>query len=52
MAFFKPGVEVVLKGSNVVVQGPLEAGTYIYQLVVEDDLGNLSKPEKVTVTIT
>ena len=52
MASFKPGVEVVLKGAQVVVQGPLEPGTYVYQLVVEDNLGNLSKPEKVTVTIS
>jgi hypothetical protein len=52
MAAFKPGVEVVLKGPSVVVQSPLDPGTYVYQLVVEDNFGNLSQPAKATVTIT
>lgn len=52
MASFKPGVEVVLKGPSVVVQGPLDPGTYVYQLVVEDDLGNLSQPATTTVKIS
>lgn len=52
MAIFKQGVEVVMKGPTVVVQGPLEPGTYVYQLVVEDDLGNLSQPATTTVKIS
>jgi hypothetical protein len=52
MAAFKQGIEVVMTGSSVVVQSPLEPGTYVYQLVVEDDLGNLSQPAKTTVKIT
>lgn len=52
MAFFKPGVEVELKGPTVVVQGPLDPGTYVYQLVVEDDSGNLSQPATTTVKIS
>lgn len=52
MPVFKQGVPVTTTVPRVVVEAPLTPGTYVYELVVEDDLHNLSAPVRTTVTIT
>jgi len=51
MPVFKKGVEVTTTAPTVIVEGPVTAGTYVYQLVVEDDANTLSKPVTTTVEV-
>lgn len=51
MPVFKKGVEVTTTTPTVVVEGPVTAGTYVYQLVVEDDTNTRSTPVTTTVQV-
>lgn len=55
MAIFKPGIPVVTREPVVEVTAnrefPLKAGLHRFQLVVEDDAGNVSAPDIVEVVV-
>jgi hypothetical protein len=56
MAVFKIGEPVTTEEPTVEVEIPAEEpllpGTYVFELVVEDDAGNKSPPAQARVTIT
>src|SRR4051812_34965943 len=55
MAVFTPNKEIVTTESIVAVDigpaKPIPLGSHTFQLVVEDDSGNLSKPQRIIVRI-
>lgn len=51
MAVFTPSIPIITRVPEVAVENKLAPGRYRFQLVVEDEQGNLSKPTIQVVTV-
>lgn len=51
MARFDVGTAIVTTAPVIVVDAGLAAGRHLFQLVVEDQAGNRSRPDQAVVTV-
>ncbi|MBX3081432.1 MAG: hypothetical protein KF716_07325 [Anaerolineae bacterium] len=52
MAKFKPGEPIVTEEPFILVDAGLKPGRYVFQLVVVDDEGNESAPDRVQIVVS
>jgi len=52
MAVFERNKPIITETTSIIVENKLQAGSHIFQLVVEDEDGNRSEPTRVTVMVT